>query len=94
MYSGGAWHAAALVVREDLRAGDLLSGPAIIAEKNATTVVEPGWEARVTALDHLERLTRLMHPPYLPELVRSLGSDDADLTAALRGVRDLVAKKG
>ncbi|MCZ8250878.1 MAG: hydantoinase B/oxoprolinase family protein [Hylemonella sp.] len=53
MYSGGQWHEAALVVREDLRAGDHISGPAIIAEKNATTVVEPGWEAELTALDHI-----------------------------------------
>ncbi|WP_298924010.1 hydantoinase B/oxoprolinase family protein [uncultured Ramlibacter sp.] len=53
MYSGGQWHDAALVVREDLRAGDRISGPAIIAEKNATTVVEPGWEAQLTALDHI-----------------------------------------
>ncbi|WP_312843959.1 hydantoinase B/oxoprolinase family protein [Diaphorobacter nitroreducens] len=48
-----AWHDAALVVREDMRPGDLLQGPAIIAEKNATTVVEPGWQARLTSLDHL-----------------------------------------
>ncbi len=58
MYAGGtdgqpAWHAAALVVREDLRPGDAIEGPAIIAERNATTVLEPGWRARVTALDHL-----------------------------------------
>ncbi len=58
MYSAGldgaaAWHEAALVVREDLRPGDVIAGPAIIAEKNATTIVEPGWEARLTALDHL-----------------------------------------
>jgi 5-oxoprolinase (ATP-hydrolysing) len=53
MYSGGQWHDAALVVREDLRPGDVVPGPAIIAEKNATTVVEPGWEAGLTALDHL-----------------------------------------
>ena len=53
IYSGGQWHQAALVVREDLRAGDVITGPAIIAEKNATTVVEPGWEANLTALDHL-----------------------------------------
>lgn len=49
-----AWHDAAMVVREDLRAGDVLEGPAIIAEKNATTIVEPGWQAQLTALDHLE----------------------------------------
>ncbi len=53
MYSGGEWVDAALVVREDLQPGDLVSGPAIIAEKNATTVVEPGWEAELTGLDHL-----------------------------------------
>ncbi|NDP62875.1 hydantoinase B/oxoprolinase family protein [Polaromonas sp.] len=53
MYSGGQWLDAALVVREDLQPGDIISGPAIIAEKNATTVVEPGWEANLTALDHL-----------------------------------------
>jgi 5-oxoprolinase (ATP-hydrolysing) len=53
MYAEGAWHDAALVVREDLQAGDLVTGPAIVAEKNATTVVEPGWQARLSALDHL-----------------------------------------
>ena len=53
VYANGAWRDAALVVREDLRPGDLVQGPAIIAEKNATTVVEPGWQARVSALDHL-----------------------------------------
>jgi 5-oxoprolinase (ATP-hydrolysing) len=52
MYSGGQWHDAALVVREDLRPGDVIPGPAIIAEKNATTIVEPGWEAQLTELDH------------------------------------------
>src|SRR5439155_4414078 len=39
--------------REDLRSGDIVAGPAIIAEKNATTVVEPGWKAQLTALDHI-----------------------------------------
>ncbi len=53
MYCGGQWHDAALVVREDLRSGDTVAGPAIIAEANATTVVEPGWQAQLTELDHL-----------------------------------------
>ncbi len=53
MYSGGALHAAALVVREDMRSGDVIAGPAIIAEANATTIVEPGWEALLTERDHL-----------------------------------------
>ncbi len=58
MYSGAQWHDAALVVREDLQPGDVISGPAIIAEKNATTIVEPGWEATLTALDHLVLVRR------------------------------------
>ncbi len=53
MYCAGQWQGAALVVREDLRPGDEVMGPAIIAEKNATTVVEPGWKAQLTHLDHL-----------------------------------------
>jgi 5-oxoprolinase (ATP-hydrolysing) len=58
MYSPGSdgesrWWDAGLFVREDLRIGDVIAGPAIIAEKNATTVVEPGWQAQVTALNHL-----------------------------------------
>src|SRR5690606_5296037 len=52
MFSGGQWNDTALIVREDLHPGDVIPGPAIIAEQNATTVVEPGWEAQLTALDH------------------------------------------
>ena len=57
-FSGGQWHDAALYLREDMRPGDTVRGPAIIAEKNATSVVEPGWAAEVTALNHLV-LTRV-----------------------------------
>ncbi len=53
MFSGGTWHRTPLFVREALHPGDTLDGPAIIAEQNATTVVEPGWRAQVTPLDHL-----------------------------------------
>ncbi len=53
MTSGGAAHATPVFVREDLAPATRIAGPAIIAERNATTVVEPGWEARVTDLDHL-----------------------------------------
>ncbi|QHE86991.1 hydantoinase B/oxoprolinase family protein [Hydrogenophaga sp. BPS33] len=62
MVAGGQWLDAALVVREDLRAGDVIPGPAIIAEKNATTVVEPGWEAVLTAMDHLVLERRVARP--------------------------------
>ncbi len=67
IYSAGvdgraAWHDAALVAREEMRPGDVLPGPAIIAEKNATTIVEPGWEAQLTALDHLLLERRVPRP--------------------------------
>jgi len=53
LFSGGEWHETALYLREDTRPGDVISGPAIIAEKNATNVVEPGWQAEVTTFNHL-----------------------------------------
>ncbi len=53
MFSDGRWHDAGLVERDSARPGQTIDGPAIVAERNATTVVEPGWRARVTALDHL-----------------------------------------
>ncbi len=53
MVSGGEAHDTPVLRREHLVPGQRLAGPAIIAEQNSTTVVEPGWEAEVTALDHL-----------------------------------------
>jgi 5-oxoprolinase (ATP-hydrolysing) len=53
MFSEDRWHDAALVERDDARPGQRIDGPAIVAERNATTIVEPGWRARITALDHL-----------------------------------------
>jgi 5-oxoprolinase (ATP-hydrolysing) len=50
----GQWHEAGLFVREQLAAGATIDGPAIIAEKNATTVVEPGWQARLMTAGPLE----------------------------------------
>ncbi len=50
----GTWRAAALHVRESLRAGATIAGPAVIAEKNATTVVEPGWQAVLMAAGPME----------------------------------------
>ena len=47
------WRETGLYVRADLRAGDTIDGPAIIAEDNATTVVERGWQARVTRFGHI-----------------------------------------
>jgi 5-oxoprolinase (ATP-hydrolysing) len=61
-FFGWTWHATPLFVRADTRPGDLIDGPAIIAEANATTVVEPGWRAEVTERDHVV-LTRIVARP-------------------------------
>jgi 5-oxoprolinase (ATP-hydrolysing) len=53
LFTGGAEHAAPVYDREALCAGDRIKGPALLREANATTVVEPGWEAEVTARNHL-----------------------------------------
>ncbi|MFD0372354.1 hydantoinase B/oxoprolinase family protein [Streptomyces sp. NPDC127114] len=52
-YSGGAPAPTPLHRREDLRPGDGVTGPAILAEADATTVVEPGWRATATDTGHL-----------------------------------------
>lgn len=52
-FSHGDWHQALLVERDRLHAGDVINGPAILIEKNATTVIEPGWQAEVTHRQHL-----------------------------------------
>src|SRR5262245_29513076 len=49
----GRTRAAPVFLREALAIGQQIDGPAVIAERNATTVVEPGWRAEVTPLDHL-----------------------------------------
>ncbi len=53
MTTGGKAHRTPVYDRDQLALGQRVRGPAIIAERNATTVVEPGWEARVTDLDHM-----------------------------------------
>ena len=61
VFTQGAWREAPVYVRADLRPGDRIAGPAVIAEQNATTVIEPGWGATLTARDDLvlERVVAL-----------------------------------
>lgn len=53
LYSGGSWREAPLRYREGIRPADTVTGPAIIAEANATTVVDDGWRATMTSSGHL-----------------------------------------
>jgi len=51
--SAGAWHKANVYIRDQLRPGSRVSGAAIIIEPHQTIVVEPGWQAELTAKNHL-----------------------------------------
>jgi 5-oxoprolinase (ATP-hydrolysing) len=94
MWSGGAEHRTPVYERTALLAGDRLVGPALIREANATTVVEPGWAADVTAQDHM--LLRRVAPranqvgagsmtvdPVLLELFNNLFMNVAEQTGAV-----------
>lgn len=70
VFCEGAFRDAALYRRERLGRGAVIDGPAIVAEANATTVVEPGWQAEITALGHLV-LTRTAPRPER----RAVGTD-------------------
>ena len=53
VYSEGTWRATPFLDRAALLPGDVIDGPAVICEANTTTVVEPGWRATLTPLNHL-----------------------------------------
>ena len=68
MYAEGAGHDTPVYDRDHLKPGMKVAGPAIFAEKNATTIVEPGWGAEITARDHivLRRVVPLRSAPASP----------------------------
>ncbi|NJP69018.1 hydantoinase B/oxoprolinase family protein, partial [Streptomyces spiramenti] len=53
LYADGSWCDAPLYRRSELRSGDAVDGPAILAEDDATTVVDPGWRAVAGERGHL-----------------------------------------
>jgi 5-oxoprolinase (ATP-hydrolysing) len=52
-FSGGGWHTAKVYTRGQLKPGSCVKGAAIIIEPHQTIVVEPGWQAELTAKNHL-----------------------------------------
>jgi 5-oxoprolinase (ATP-hydrolysing) len=52
-YSQGVAHDAAVVLRDAMQPGQRLTGPAIIIEPNQTIVIEDGWQAELTAKNHI-----------------------------------------
>lgn len=52
IFTTGAHHAAPVFDRDVLPAGAKITGPALLREQNATTIIEPGWQAEITARNH------------------------------------------
>jgi 5-oxoprolinase (ATP-hydrolysing) len=52
-FSSGKWQRTCVYLRDTLAPGHKIKGPAIIIEPHQTVVVEPGWQAELTARDHL-----------------------------------------
>ena len=73
LFSGGAWHQAAVLRREALAPGQRITGPALVIEANQTIVVEPGWQAEITARDHV--LLRRIEPLQRGQ---AMGTTEAD----------------
>ena len=94
LFTLGQSRVAPVFERTALRAGDTLPGPALIREANATTIIEPGWAAEVTALNHmiLRRIEALPErvpagsarpDPVLLELFNNLFMSVAEQTGAV-----------
>ena len=64
--SGKRWQTP-VYARDALNPGDLISGPAMVVEANATTVIEAEWQAEVTQQNHLI-LSRATHKTEKPSL--------------------------
>ena len=53
LWIGDAYGNAPLFDRNELNAGTVVTGPAVISEPTGTNVIEPGWSARVDGLGNL-----------------------------------------
>ena len=53
LFTGGTWHDAPVFLRVGLEPGHCVAGPALIIEPHQTVVIEPHWQAEVTAKNHL-----------------------------------------
>ncbi len=53
LFADGKWHDASVYQREMLPIGALVAGPAVVQQVDATTIIEPGWTARVDGIGNL-----------------------------------------
>jgi 5-oxoprolinase (ATP-hydrolysing) len=94
IFTTGAHHAAPVFDRDALPAGAKITGPALLREQNATTIIEPGWQAEITARNHclLRRIAPRPHAaiadaskpdPVLLELFNNLFMSIAEQSGAV-----------
>ncbi len=53
VFAGGTSTDTPIYEREQLRPGNRVTGPAVVVQMDATTVILPGWQARVDAYCNL-----------------------------------------
>jgi 5-oxoprolinase (ATP-hydrolysing) len=53
IFTNNSWHQTSIFQRDDLQPEDIIIGPAIIAEKISTIVIEPHWQAKLTPENYL-----------------------------------------
>ncbi|MER8981821.1 hydantoinase B/oxoprolinase family protein [Mesorhizobium sp. M0870] len=53
IFTEGEWHTSPIFRREALKPGNRIAGPALIIEPNQTIAIEPGWQAEITARNHV-----------------------------------------
>ncbi len=75
--------------RDELAPGDFLSGPAIVCEPYSTTLVEPGWRARVLAAGEL--LLERAPPDASPTQWATVTGSLAETATADRAREDAVS---
>ncbi|MGL4237893.1 hydantoinase B/oxoprolinase family protein [Tabrizicola sp.] len=65
VWAGGRWQEVPLYRRDECGTATFIPGPAVITEATGTTIVEPGWEARVDGQGNLilRRVEAIARPP-------------------------------
>ena len=65
IWAGGKWQDVPLYRREACGTATTITGPAVITEATATTVIEPGWQAQVDGQANLilRRVAEIARPP-------------------------------
>lgn len=60
LYAAGQWHRVLPLTRKDLAAGQVIAGPALLADATNATVIDPGWQAEVLS-DGSLKLTEVVN---------------------------------